>query len=88
MREVKVMSQSLEPPIEPRLDHFFEEFGEELEMCNPNAHDLLIKVLEADDKQELLDDFVWQYADELDACQPDAFDMLASIVEEYGIEMW
>ena len=82
---LKVM-QTLKPDLLSRLQEFDDIFGEELDDCNPNAHDLFKEVMEKQDFQ-LLDDFIYYHIDELDACHEEAFEFLYQLGQDYNIPM-
>jgi len=67
---------------------FLDNNLEEIEMCNPDAFEILEKISKDSSYEEILNlvnAFISEYIDDLDACQPDAFDELLPIVEEVGI---
>lgn len=70
------------------IRRFDEDYGVELENCNPDAYDLLVEMrslTESDDVVSAIKRFYDEVADELDACFPEAFEPLYGLLSKYQL---
>jgi hypothetical protein len=71
------------------IEDFISEFGEELEMCSPDAHEQLMESLEkeGDELKSVFESIMEEYADDLEACHPEAFEFLYENTSKIGISI-